>query len=279
MSLRRIWLLLALLFLSCSKQNPNPVTRSDLADDLKYADQENDVHPRDPAFVFQNQLFDTKQIKTLAQKFPGSVTFYRMLRQHPIFRYSVRFESRNKGALDSNITVESDFPAALRRVYRAPLGGNQQIDLSEIADRAVSITLSGESPNKSRLGGVVYWLNPNIEEQVDHPGPQDLRPVQDLVNRNKNDNLMIFLFDAANASHLSCYGYDRKTTPVIDSVAAEGVVWNHAFSQAVSTLASTGTLLTGLYPAVHQVFKKPEMLSNRYNTMPESFRQAGYHTA
>jgi arylsulfatase A-like enzyme len=279
MSPRRIWFLLALILLSCSKQNPKPFSRSELADDLRFADQENDVHPRDPAFLFQSQLFDTKQVKTLAQKFPGSVTFYRILHKHPILYYSVRFESRKEASLESTITVESDFPASLRRVYRAPLGGNRQIDLSDFADRAVSITLSAESPNKSRLGGVVYWLNPTVEERSDQSGSQDLGGVESLIKQSKNDNLMIFLFDAANASHLSCYGYHRKTTPVMDSVASDGVIWNHAFSQAVSTLASTGTLFTGLYPAVHQVFKKPEMLSDRYNTMPESFRQAGYQTA
>ncbi len=98
-------------------------------------------------------------------------------------------------------------------------------------------------------------------------------------NNHQNNNVVLFLFDATNPAHLGCYGYSKPTSPVIDSVAADGLIWENAIAQAVSTLPSTGSLLTGLYPEAHGMVIKRRVLPGSFKTMAEHFRESGFRTA
>lgn len=48
---------------------------------------------------------------------------------------------------------------------------------------------------------------------------------------------------------LGCYGNPAPVSPVIDRIAADGVVFENAFAQANHTLYSSSSILTGLYPS------------------------------
>lgn len=65
-------------------------------------------------------------------------------------------------------------------------------------------------------------------------------------------NVCIVVLDVVRAANLSCYGHSRPTTPNIDSVADESVVFERAISPAPVTLDSTASLFTGLYPGDHR---------------------------
>jgi arylsulfatase A-like enzyme len=64
-------------------------------------------------------------------------------------------------------------------------------------------------------------------------------------------NVVICVLDAARADHFGCYGYQRDTTPVVDELAKESVVFRNHFSTCSATQPSTASLLTGLYPDTH----------------------------
>jgi arylsulfatase A-like enzyme len=64
-------------------------------------------------------------------------------------------------------------------------------------------------------------------------------------------NVVICVLDAARADHFGCYGYRRDTTPVVDALAKESVVFRNHFSTCAATQPSTASLLTGLYPDTH----------------------------
>jgi arylsulfatase A-like enzyme len=64
-------------------------------------------------------------------------------------------------------------------------------------------------------------------------------------------NLMIIAIDTLRPDHLGCYGYERNTSPNIDGLAAEGVLFEDAVSQSPWTLPSFATILTSLYPTQH----------------------------
>jgi arylsulfatase A-like enzyme len=64
-------------------------------------------------------------------------------------------------------------------------------------------------------------------------------------------NVLILLIDTFRADHSSVYGYERPTTPRIDALAREGVLFERAFATSSYTLASHASLLTGLYPNEH----------------------------
>ena len=68
-------------------------------------------------------------------------------------------------------------------------------------------------------------------------------------------NVVLFVVDALRASQLHCYGYERETTPRIDELAAEGVLFERAIVQAPYTWTSFGTLFTGKYPRHHGLMK------------------------
>jgi arylsulfatase A-like enzyme len=64
-------------------------------------------------------------------------------------------------------------------------------------------------------------------------------------------NLMIIAVDTLRPDHLGCYGYQRNTSPNIDKLASEGVLFEDAVSQSPWTLPSFATALTSLYPTQH----------------------------
>jgi arylsulfatase A-like enzyme len=66
-------------------------------------------------------------------------------------------------------------------------------------------------------------------------------------------NLLLVMLDTTRADHLSCYGYERDTTPTIDALAGEGVRFEGAFAQSSLTPVSAGTLLSGAHPFRHGV--------------------------
>jgi len=59
------------------------------------------------------------------------------------------------------------------------------------------------------------------------------------------------LIDAMRADRLSASGYRRPTTPFLDRMAREGVVFENAFSTAPWTVPAMFSLITGLYPGQH----------------------------
>ena len=50
---------------------------------------------------------------------------------------------------------------------------------------------------------------------------------------------------------LQLYGYDRETSPELDAIAREAVVFDNAFATSPWTLPSFGSLFTGRLPAEH----------------------------
>jgi len=65
-------------------------------------------------------------------------------------------------------------------------------------------------------------------------------------------NILLVLIDTIRADHLSCNGYSRNTTPVLDSLAASGFNCSSAQSQSSWTLPAMTTILTGLDQRSHR---------------------------
>jgi arylsulfatase A-like enzyme len=64
-------------------------------------------------------------------------------------------------------------------------------------------------------------------------------------------HVLLITVDALRADHLGTHGYARPTSPNIDALAAEGVVFEHAYAQAPHSSYSIASLMTGEY--VHEV--------------------------
>ena len=66
-------------------------------------------------------------------------------------------------------------------------------------------------------------------------------------------NVLLVSVDTLRADRLGCYGYSRPTSPRIDALAAQGVRFHHAISQAPWTTPSHTSMLTSRYPSSHHV--------------------------
>jgi arylsulfatase A-like enzyme len=66
-------------------------------------------------------------------------------------------------------------------------------------------------------------------------------------------NVLLISVDTLRADRLGCYGYARPTTPRIDGLAAQGIRFHQAISQAPWTTPSHTSLLTARYPSSHRV--------------------------
>lgn len=74
-------------------------------------------------------------------------------------------------------------------------------------------------------------------------------PGMDALRRSlAGSNVLLVLLDAAGARHFGCYGYARATTPEIDRLAAEGVLFDRAYTPAAFTYAAMGALWTSQVP-------------------------------
>jgi arylsulfatase A-like enzyme len=94
----------------------------------------------------------------------------------------------------------------------------------------------------------------------------------------RGTNIIVITVDALRADHLGCYGYARPTSPHIDALSADSVVFDRAYAASSWTTPSLASLHTGLYPSAHQASLNTA-LSSEAQTMAELFARAGYRTA
>ncbi|MGH9320632.1 MAG: sulfatase family protein [Vicinamibacteria bacterium] len=92
-------------------------------------------------------------------------------------------------------------------------------------------------------------------------------------------NVALIVLDGANALRMGLYGGEENVTPVLDDFARESVVFDVAVTQAVYTIASVGSLLTGQYPERHQSVSFADRLRDDVVTFPGILTRAGYRTA
>jgi arylsulfatase A-like enzyme len=93
-------------------------------------------------------------------------------------------------------------------------------------------------------------------------------------------NVLFVILDAARARDFGCYGYARATTPEIDRIAKEGVVFESAFTPAVYTLGAMSSVWTSQHPDRHhsEVSFSARLPRSRL-TLPELLGAQGIRTA
>lgn len=92
-------------------------------------------------------------------------------------------------------------------------------------------------------------------------------------------NCVFILVDALRPDRLHCYGYPRDTSPRIDALAKEGVLFEQVVSACSWTVPSVASLFTGTYVSTHGMtkYRIPGRLS--LPTLAEQLREAGVRTA
>lgn len=91
-------------------------------------------------------------------------------------------------------------------------------------------------------------------------------------------DLVFISLDTTRKDHLQTYGYPRETSPRLDRLARTGVVFHNATAQMTITNPSHASMLTGLYPHTHGVGENTRRLDDRFLTLTEILRDAGFRT-
>ena len=91
--------------------------------------------------------------------------------------------------------------------------------------------------------------------------------------------VIIYLVDTLRADRLGVYGYTtRATSPVIDALAAESVVFDQAYAPAPWTVPSVASLITSTFLCEHRVLSERNRLDPDHQTLAERLGRAGYFT-
>ncbi len=111
----------------------------------------------------------------------------------------------------------------------------------------------------------------------------DTRPVGTLEEvatlADRDDlNVVFILIDTLRADHMSSYGYERPTTPVMDYFAATGVRFHNHRAQSTWTKTSMASLWSSLYPQRVDVLTHRDAVSDAAIMPAEVFRENGFHT-
>ena len=111
--------------------------------------------------------------------------------------------------------------------------------------------------------------------------PQDANPEgAEVVETAPRPRVILMLsLDTLRADHLGFYGYEKFTSPVLDMIAAEGVVFEDASAASPWTLPSHASMLTGLYPKHHGVRTMSTGLPDDVATLAAMLAEAGFETA
>lgn len=92
-------------------------------------------------------------------------------------------------------------------------------------------------------------------------------------------NVILITSDSLRPDHLGCYGYMRATSPDIDRIASEGVIFTNTVTPGSWTMPSIPSLMTSTHPRVHRVMLVDRKLPSRLPLLAEVVRDAGFTTA
>jgi arylsulfatase A-like enzyme len=204
--------------------------------------------------------------------------YRRVLYTHAPARLEYRVRVPEAARLDLGLGVlRSDAPVTFR-VKASPDGGEPEtlleepygdrehwvqhsVDLSHLAGQMVTLALESES---EREGTVALWAAPTVTRAAKAERP----------------NVIFYVIDGGAADYMSMYGYNRRTTPNLERLAAEGAVFEWAYSNSTWTKPSTASFMTSLQNSVmggQTSWTDP--VPEQIETMAEHMHGAGYQTA
>ncbi|MFQ6082455.1 MAG: sulfatase [Candidatus Aminicenantia bacterium] len=141
----------------------------------------------------------------------------------------------------------------------------QKIDLSSFENKKIKISfLTQRKPRgKSIRIEPSFWYNPIIYSPN--------------ISKEKELNVILISIDTLRPDHLSCYGYSRKTSPNIDKLAKDGILFVNSFSSTSWTLPAHISLLTSLDTVHHQVYFPFQRMNEEIMTLADILRNNNFY--
>ncbi len=94
-------------------------------------------------------------------------------------------------------------------------------------------------------------------------------------------NIVLIALDTQRADHLGCYGYAKRTSPFIDSIARKGVLFERCYAPNIPTHPSFTTMLSGKEAITHNIVNigGGAPITDGIRLLPEILKEHGYVTA
>ena len=109
-----------------------------------------------------------------------------------------------------------------------------------------------------------------------------LNGLQGQAESAAGPNILVVVFDAFSAAHLSMFGYQRETTPHLNRLAQRATVFHRHYAGGNYTTPGTSTLLTGTYPWTHRAaqhfghVRSAVAPNNVFNLLPDNYYKVAY---
>ncbi len=195
----------------------------------------------------------------LAQSVPGAIRYVFRAPADASLRFTPAVQDARGGGGSATLRVSLTREAGGERVL-----WTEGLGLGDHAEVALKLPVaSGELVGLSLVVepgrfGSVQWRAPRVLGSASgdplaglpRPPAPDSR-ADGLRKRLEDANVLYVILDAAGARHFSSYGYARRTTPQIDRIAAEGVLFEDAYTTASYTLLAMGSAWTSSHPDQH----------------------------
>jgi arylsulfatase len=145
----------------------------------------------------------------------------------------------------------------------APTAGPPRLDAARAAAR--------RSPSRVTTALLAAWI-------LGAGGSASCSPADSGAAPAEGASVLVTLLDAGAPRRASAYGFDRPTTPFLETLAAAGTSFDDASAAAPYTLASVASLFTGLSADAHRVLQAGDTLPDDVPTLAENFQAGGYAT-
>ena len=132
----------------------------------------------------------------------------------------------------------------------------KKIDLGRLAGKDVVFRLATEGDERA----LAFWFNP-------------------VIYRKRTDARYVILIslDTLRADHLGCYGYPRDTSPNMDRLAGDSVLFEDTTAPSAWTLPSHMSLMTSLDTAGHGMSGVGRRLATGIPTLAELLKNHGFY--
>jgi arylsulfatase A-like enzyme len=104
-------------------------------------------------------------------------------------------------------------------------------------------------------------------------------PIAESQNGQRPPDIFLISVDTLRADHLGCYGYSLPTSPTIDQLFDESIVFQQAMTSVPETIPAYTSIFTGFSPREHGVYNNFQKVAESIETLPERLHEQGYFSA
>jgi arylsulfatase A-like enzyme len=180
------------------------------------------------------------------------------------------------GADGFEIEIENDrgrIPLRLERLGPGRWEGYLESSEDEpVASGSPAGPLRVTLTNNSRAA--IQWITPRLPWAETERIPAVINPARRPIEGPIN--IILYVIDTLRADRLALYGHDRPTSPRMDALAGNALVFTNAYSTASHTLPSTSALFASAMPSPLGGVLAAD--GPAVTTLAERFREAGYRT-